>query len=248
MLAALPEELILHVASALDASSLATFQQICHRFVNAETPPLWRLLCERRWKQRPRFALTPAREAWLKENLALSWQQRYIFFEHDAARSAISSCELNTLEWTFNFAQAAGGCGPLSRQRARFVDDGDNRGRGELHLAGYPPLPYRLEPEDTAPASQQPDSMVARAAERWFRPLTLIQQMMQSLALGAAASAEPAAPQTLLIANFPPHNVQRLEAEWEWMIFNDNVTFVSAHFECDSDDTSTHPELGPRHF
>ena len=34
--------------------------------------------------------------------------------------------------------------------------------------------------------------------------------------------------QRLLIANFPPHVVSRLDSDWEWLITNDNVTLVSS--------------------
>ena len=42
-------------------------------------------------------------------------------------------------------------------------------------------------------------------------------------------AALPALPeQRLLIANFPPHIVERLDGDWEWLIANDNVTLVSS--------------------
>lgn len=62
-----------------------------------------------------------------------------------------------------------------------------------------------------------------------------VQNEPATAAAGTSAAAPPpaAAPfrtpaQSLLIANFPPHAVDRRPENWEWVIGNENVTFVSA--------------------
>ena len=57
--------------------------------------------------------------------------------------------------------------------------------------------------------------------------------------LSRLASSLPREAQQLTIANFPKHLVDRLDS-WEWMIYNENVTFVS----CDEAGTLTYTGRG----
>jgi hypothetical protein len=63
--------------------------------------------------------------------------------------------------------------------------------------------------------------------------LSAIRSLMSQLLSGATAPAtarsgrRPIQRQTLQIHNFPPHWVERLPETREWLIYNDNVTFVS---------------------
>jgi len=50
----------------------------------------------------------------------------------------------------------------------------------------------------------------------------------------SALQTQPTVVQTLRIANFPPHVVSRIDDQWEWLIANDNVTFVSSAAEPDA--------------
>ena len=256
--ASLPDEICVLFAAALDATALAVLQQVSQRFATLETSPLWRSLCERRWRDKPRFALVPARERWLNAHMALNWQQRYFFFEQDAKRQTLALSEIADLAWVFNFTPQAGGAGVRSRRRAHFIDDGNVRGSGSLHLESYPPLPYKLQQPEVQPppSDERAGPAAARAASGWRRPLTLMQHMLQSLLLSPHTREQ--APQDLVISNFPPHQVMRLEADWEWMICNDNVTLVSFATEDPASDElperlaagdfSSHPVLGPRGF
>ena len=266
----LPDELVLSVACALDGRSLATFQQVCTRTANLDTALAWQALCRERWRDKPRYALTPEREKWLEINLPLSWQQRYLFFEHDSKRSTLALSELSTLGWVFNFTRPAGSQGQPSRKTARFEDSGEQQGVGRLVLSGYPALPYVLETPGVQPPRSDDLSSTERAAASWRRPLSLMQHLLQSLVLtphtarppDATTSAEGASsaspPQKLLINNFPPHEVSRLLDSWEWMISNANVTFVSCasdkgvsrglHEAALAANLSEHPVLGPRGF
>ena len=161
----LPEELVLHVAVALDALSLTMFQQTCTRAVALDTSLAWRRICEERWQDKPRYALTPERQTWLRINLPLSWQQRYLFFERDSKRVTLSLSELSTFGWVFNFTKPAGSQGKESRRRARFEDSGEQMGTGRLFLAGYPALPYVLEsPGVLPPRPAEEQSSTERAA------------------------------------------------------------------------------------
>ena len=70
----------------------------------------------------------------------------------------------------------------------------------------------------------------------------------------ASVAERPAAPasQALLVATFPPHSVERLPNEWEWLIRNDNVVFVScapgAKPTFDAATVASHPALKPGLF
>ena len=83
----------------------------------------------------------------------------------------------------------------------------------------------------------------------------MVQHMLQALFLAdapeeraASAVRSVTASQHLLIANFPPHKVERLASAWEWMISNENVIFVSGHVEQCESELSPHPVLGPLGF
>ena len=137
MLDTLVDELLLEVASCLPAPGLLQLQATCHRMRALPTAPCWRSLCAAEWDARPRFRLTPARELWLRQNLPLSWKERFEWFERDARRRTITLTELTTLRWFFNFTLSAGGRGEESRCEVRFTED-------HLHVPGYPPLPIEL--------------------------------------------------------------------------------------------------------
>jgi len=134
------------------------------------------------------------------------------------------------------------------------VDDEGNSGRGKLFIEGYPPLGYWLELPCIEPASTATQTAATAATGRWRRPLTAVQQMMESLAVSLpslSTSASLAQQQVLRISNFPPHRVERL-SEWEWMIANENVTFISSFLQCDAEgawgDVKDHPVLSKLSF
>ena len=217
MLDTMLDELLLEVATCLDAPGLLDLQATCRRLRALPTDPCWAKLCEAEWQPRPRFRLTPARELWLRQNLPLTWRERYEWFQIDARRKVISVTELTTLRWWFNFTPAAGGRGESSRCEAHFTVT-------HLHVPGYPPLPIELI---SPPSSDQGTgaSLPAAALSTLAAPLTSIQSWLQSLVL-APPPPPDAQPQQLKIANFPLHEVTRLDS-WEWLIQNDNVTLVS---------------------
>ena len=177
--------------------------------------PCWRELCRARWADKPRYALTPEREAFLaRASFAMpqSWRARYDFFERDRQRAFLSADELEGLHWHFNFTPAAGGRGRASLQRVQF----DGRC---LRVPGFPPLPYILEPRAADGSALDADDEEAGEG-----PAAGTFAMMRDM-----LAALPELPQQrLLIANFPPHVVSRLDSDWEWLITNDNVTLVSS--------------------
>ena len=59
-------------------------------------------------------------------------------------------------------------------------------------------------------------------------------------ARSGGGSSSPSEPQELLIANFPRHVVRRRAVDMEWLIFNENVTFVS----CAPDGVGSYDERG----
>ena len=121
-----------------------------------------------------------------------------------------------------NLVVAAGGRGRETLQTVKFRDEPPT-----LHMSGYPPLRYSLEspypPPDISDAAS-----TASVVGRWG-PLTLEQTLMDALLSSTMPTPEHGhVAQQLLIANFPPHYVSRREEDWEWVIANDNVTFISS--------------------
>jgi len=213
------DEILLSVASWLSAADLTAFQSTCKRLAALPTDvACWRRLCEAAWQDKPRYRLTPERERWLQLNLPLqSWRARYIFFEQDSKRQLITDTELISLNWYFNYSPQAGGVGKRTLQRVEFTET-------HLRMQNYPLLPWRLEPSEL-PAQSNRTPVAPEGRLGRFGPLTMIQNLMQAL---LSASPLPPKEQVLLIANFPPHRVQRKPDDWEWLIQNDNVIFVSA--------------------
>lgn len=138
-----------------------------------------------------------------------------------------------------------------SVRRVRFRD-------GALtDVPGFPPLNYTLDPPAPPPFHPDGSDPLQAQPRGIIGPPTVIESLLSVLSRTflsrahepqppeerlytwlqppAAASASPAAAtshrppaQSLLIANFPPHAVDRISETWEWVIGNDNVTFVSA--------------------
>ena len=68
--------------------------------------------------------------------------------------------------------------------------------------------------------------------------LGALRSLLASLASYALPEGEPS-PQCVQIANFPPHWVRRLD-DGEWLVYNDNVSFVS----CVGPEPGTYDERG----
>ena len=187
---ALPDSLILAVASFLPAKELCRLERIDKRTYRLDKDDLWQSLCEKRWVNWPRYKLTPTRMEWINENLSnMTWKDRYVWGEEDVRRTRITWEELGSLKWFFNFTPSSGGRGRATLQKCSFQ-------QGFLFLSQYLPMPYRLEVEDGV--------------------------------------------QYLGIYHFPPHKIDRLPCCGEWIITNENVTFVS----CDDDETVTYRGRG----
>ena len=209
------DDVLLLLSTFLDADGLRAWKCACKRTKALPLEPCWRELCRARWADKPRYALTPEREAFLaRASFAMpqSWRARYDFFERDRQRAFLSADELEGLHWHFNFTPAAGGRGRASLQRVQF----DGRC---LRVPGFPPLPYILEPRAADGSALDADDDEAGEG-----PAAGTFAMMRDM-----LAALPELPQQrLLIANFPPHVVSRLDSDWEWLITNDNVTLVSS--------------------
>jgi hypothetical protein len=105
----LSDEIFLYVAGFLPPADLLRFQCLCRRTAALPTDSTcWRELCIQRWRDKPRYALTPVREQWLEIHQPLNWQRRYFFFESDARRTIISDFELQSLTWFMNFTPQSG--------------------------------------------------------------------------------------------------------------------------------------------
>ena len=221
------------------------------------TDHLWREFCVRRWAAWPRYALTQAREAALDAQFpGASWRNKYRHCEADAARTMITAEEIKELHWHFNFTAPAGGRGRSTLKQARFSATSlfvPGYPPLEYHLV---PLPgpeaeggYEEEDlEDVsaegggsgggggsgAGSSSSGSSSSGGANESPRRAISAIRSLMSKLLSSSGATDDGSArvgraprQQIVQIANFPPHWVERLEDSREWLIYNDNVTFVS---------------------
>ena len=62
---------------------------------------LWKALCARRWRDKQRVSLTPAREAALAPRAAAPGGWRKLFYEHevDARRTVLTVAEITAIRW-----------------------------------------------------------------------------------------------------------------------------------------------------
>ncbi|KAG7364609.1 hypothetical protein IV203_037811 [Nitzschia inconspicua] len=135
----LPDTLVKNVASFLPPRDLCRFEMVDRWTHQLDTDELWKTICENRWKQLPRYRLTPARLEWIRENLpSMNWKRRFVWVEDDATRTRITWEEMEAHTWYFNFTPEAGGRGSDTLQTCRFS-------QGFLFLSQYLPMPYRLE-------------------------------------------------------------------------------------------------------
>jgi len=110
----LPDDLILSVAQWLDPRALLRFGACARRMHGLPTEALWRSLCTARCEATPRFRLTPEREQWLLNHVQPDWVARYRFSLREILRTTITTEELQTFNWHFNFTPA-GPCHTGSR-------------------------------------------------------------------------------------------------------------------------------------
>lgn len=176
----LSDDILLMIANFHMPRDLLHLACVSKEFRALDMNPIWKERCSERWKDWPRYRMTPSRIRYLDERLPNTcWKQRFLWVEQDVARTTLDQEELEGLGWYFNFTPSAGGRGDETLTRCVFRN-------GCLHLGHleYPPMPYRLV--DVNSSQQQ-----------------------------------------LLVLPFPSHNIQRNLEDKEWLITNENVTFVS---------------------
>ena len=224
---ALPDEIVVAVASTLTKPrELLALSAVSHHFRALPTSPLWRALCEACWQPWPRYRLTPTREAWLHKHKVYtdySWQARYRHFQSDAARTTLTAEEMRDLSWHFNFTVSAGGRGRATLKPARFSET-------KLYVPGYPPLDYSLV--DLAIEAPDVSDDAKCGSSGSGSPSADLQQVSEKLQQMLGITCAPKSvlgptTQMLQINSFPPHIVERLASSREWLVYNDNVTFVS---------------------
>ena len=177
------------------------------------------------------FRLTPAREEWLNTtHQELNWLGRYRMVEQDVKRKVITTEELQSLPWHFNFTPSAGGRGRHSLKQVRFSPN-------KIYVPGYPPMDYFLVdpignlPPDLSEGLESATHGDPGSPQRLGRMRQLLSSLMSlpgsplySMNDGMQHAARD---QCLQIANFPPHYVQRIESTKDWLINNNNVQIVS---------------------
>jgi hypothetical protein len=214
-LLSLTEDNLFTIASFLGPRDLLDFCASCRQLSRTPTDALWHAFCARAWEAKPRFRLTPQRAAQLDATMPLGahgWRARYRAVRDELRRTLITQAELQELKWHFNFTAVAGGRGRRTLARARFTENA-------LFVPNYPPLAYSLQTPVGARATLAAPAGGARS--RVARVLSNVGGLVGSLvgALGGPEGADEeegeaspeAARQHVLIANFPPHWVRRLE-------------------------------------
>lgn len=175
----IPDAMLLTIAMYLEADELMRFEILSKKFCGLKEnldKEVWQVVCHRRWKDWPRYRWENLRKS--HANLTTkTWKQRYLWVGADYSRTLITTEELETRLWYFNFTPESGGRGLETMRKCGFF-------RNNMFVPGYPPLGYEL---------------VVSGQRQWLH-----------------------------IGMFPPHTVDRL-ANGEWIIKNQNVTFVSNH-------------------
>lgn len=195
----LADDLVLQVAAFLPPSDLTQLESVSTYVSHLNTDTLWKNLCQHRWQHWPRYQLTPEKWQELESSIPrVRWKDRYRLTEHDVARTEITDEEIEKLGWYFNFTLGAGGLRGDTLQRCFFKS-------GLLFLEDYPPLPYEIKTY----ATPKP------ARSRW------------DVNGQTGQTGQTSTRQWLKIAHFPPHFISRLSESAEWLIANENVTFVS---------------------
>ena len=194
----LTPELLLHVANFLPAQDLLQFQSVSREIARLDTERLWKDLCVRRWRPWPRYQLTEKRLETLNTEMPNStWKDRYRTIEIQATTMKLKLEDLQQLDWYLSFVLS----GVRGEARTDFFPVSFTSD-GVLRCPGYPPLPYEIR-EEGPPNS--PSRL--RANQRGDQPFSISQW--------------------LWINDFPPHFITRKQSSAEWLIVNENVTFVS---------------------
>lgn len=226
----LPDELLVAVAATLTALDLVRFCATCRRTAQLDVEIIWRALCAESWQLAPRFRLTAERNRWLDTHMQCSWRLRFRNCLAEMSRTEMLESDLRDLDWHFNFTRLAGGRGQHTKQRARFH-------AGHLYVMGYPPLPYSLHapdpvptpPSASAPADppDPPDDPTVPTTSVGLG-MARVRELLRSMLTNVppVMGPPPRPPQLLLIANFPPHVVTRLDNA-EWLMYNENVTITT---------------------
>jgi hypothetical protein len=93
----------------------------------------------------------------------------YKYFVLDSKRKFLRNEELLHFSWWFNFSSSAGGNGTHSAQKVTFNCTPDVPDYfGQLHMRGYPAMPWKLEP----PGTPAPDGIPVHICKNCMMPAT----------------------------------------------------------------------------
>jgi len=196
-LGALIDDLILEISKYLSFRDLLNFQSVSMRLSILDTTHSWRNLCQQRWKPWPRYALTPHRITELNHSLADVSWKDH----YRRVELDVTRMELKKSDLLhrswFLSFVLSGVRGETSSDVQRVRFGADN----VLLVQGYPPLRYEIM--DETPTSS---SHICRS-RMGDQPFSI--------------------KQWLRIADFPPHFITKKLSNAEWLIVNENATFVS---------------------
>lgn len=193
----LTEDLILSIASYLPAKDLLRFHCASLQLSRLDTDKLWNNLCRIRWNTWPRYRLTPER----LEKLNATFSHASWKNHYLRVRKEATCTEINSVDLcNRKWYLSFSLSGVRGETRSDFLRV-NFHSVGFLAVPGYPQLPFEIINE-TPPSCSN-----IRNNQRGDQPFST--------------------KQWLRIADFPPHFITKRLSNAEWLIVNENVTFIS---------------------
>lgn len=194
----LTHDLVLQISSFLPARDLLEFHCASREFSRLDTGHLWKDLCEKRWKPWPRYRLTANRLSELDTQIMPNTSWKDRYRRIEVEATCNTLEPSHLLDLRWYLSFALSGVRGESRSDFLPVQFFEET----LDVPGYPPLPYALvnEPPPSSPVHIRPSQRGEQpfSTREWLR-----------------------------ISDFPPHFITRQPSNAEWLIVNENVTFIS---------------------
>jgi len=134
----IPDAMLLLMASYLDGDDLMSFELVSKKFRSLPglDTKVWQSLCHNKWTDWPRYRWEHLRKSHPRL-VGKTWKQRYLWVSKDFRRTTMTTDELESACWYFNYTPQAGGLGSETLTRCFFRS-------GIMAVQGFPPLPCRL--------------------------------------------------------------------------------------------------------
>jgi hypothetical protein len=225
----LHDPILLHISTFFSAEDLCCRWQCLnrrlYRGIDYETTQVWCNLCVKEWSSYPKYRLTtPEQRLYVEtQHPALrrldTWKQRYVWMKREIQRTHITISELENTG-----------------------DDHDDHDDDDLRNIVWW---FNFTPS-AGGRGNETLCRVQFSQGFLFVPLPLFLPMPYRLIVDEAdddGEEDGQRRQYMQILDFPRHHIQGLHESGEWLITNDNVTFVSCSSGIE-DDRPTYNERG----